>query len=137
MAITKSDIELELQITFEAGYTDAFFTDLVAYAENILKLKTNRTSFTGSTTTMARYAQLCIAIDRLASMNRKIISSAISSISENGASISFNNGKTLEDYRKSFDMIVNDLKLPGTPYSEVYLPDIDGTHLDTDTSVLY
>jgi hypothetical protein len=135
--IQKSDLSTELQITFDAGYTDAFFLELCAWAEDILKLKTHRTAFTGSAASAAKNAALSLAIDRLATSNRNIIASSISSISENGASISFNSGKTLESYRNDFNLMIGDLKLPGTSNYNITFPDLDGTHTGLENSILY
>jgi hypothetical protein len=137
MTITKSDLQMELQITFASGFSDAFFTELADYALSMLKLKTNRSTFTGIAVNIAKYGELCIAIDRLATSNRSIISSAISSISENGASISFQNGKTLESYRLDFNRIVNDLKLPSAGNYSITMPDIESIHVSTDGNPLY
>jgi len=137
MSITKSSLETELQITFAAGYTDAFFTTLCTWAENYLKMKTYRTAFSGATSTIADYAMTCIAIDRLATSNRDIIKSAISSISENGASISFSNHKNLASYREEFNQAVADLKLPFTSNHSIIFPDLNNDHTGLETSILY
>lgn len=137
MTITKTDLSTELQITFPAGFPDSFFTELADYALSMLKLKTNRSTFTGIAANIAKYGELCIAIDRLATSNRNIISSAISQISENGASISFQNGKTLESYRQDFNRIATDLRIPGSQNYSITMPDISGIHLSTDGNPLY
>jgi len=137
MAINKSDLETEMQISFAAGFTTAFFTDLCNYAEDKLKLATFRTTFTGSTTTIARYGMICAAIDRLATSNRNVIQSAISSISEGGSNISFSNGKTLDSYRTDFNRIVADLRLPGDSNYNISIADIDSDHSNDESSILY
>ena len=120
--ISKTDLENELQITFDAGYTDAIFLEICAWAESRLKRKTNRTAFTGEATADAKMACVYLAIDRLTTSNPALISVAISSISEGGASISFSNGKDLKTYKKDAQEIIADLKLPGTPDFEHTYP---------------
>lgn len=135
--IAKQDIEDELQITLVASYTSAIITRICDYADDMLKLKTNRISFTGSAANLAKYAELCLAIDRIATSNRDLLKAAISSISENGANISFNNGKTLESYRKEAELIIKDLALPGTkPYMFTWA-DPGNMHTGDEGSSLY
>jgi len=137
MTITKTDISTELQITFASGFTDAFFTTLCGWAEDYLKLKTSRTAFSGVSASVAKYAELAIAIDRLATSNRDIIKASISSISENGAQISFVNGKSLSSYREEFAQAVADLKLPGTSNYSLTIADLNDDHTGDELSILY
>lgn len=46
--IVKADVEHELQLTLPAGYTESIISEIADAAENLLKLKTNRTTFTNS-----------------------------------------------------------------------------------------
>ncbi|AKB35613.1 hypothetical protein MSSAC_1023 [Methanosarcina siciliae C2J] len=83
---------------------------------DLLKLKTNRTTFSGSAARLADKAVLYLVIDRLASSDRGLIDGAIEEITENGAKIKFSNGKSLETYRKDAESLIRDLKLPNTAY---------------------
>lgn len=133
--ITKVDIENELQCVLDVGYTDSFLDDIIAYADGVLLFKTNRAAFTGSAAYIAKYAELCLAIDRISTSNRDLIKSAISEISENGATIKFSNGKTLESYRAEFKNIVSDLKLPGTHDHSLIFADPSSNHTGNEGSL--
>ena len=133
--IVKADIEAELQITLAAGYTSDIITAICNYADDMLKLKTNRTTFTGSTATIAKYCELCLAIDRLVLSNRDLVKAAITSISENGASINFSNGKTLDSYRAEAKTIIADLKLPSTHDHSLIFADPSDNHTGSEGSL--
>lgn len=135
--ITKADIENELMITLPAGYTTDIITALCTWADSMLKFKTNRTAFTGLTADIAKHAELCLAIDRLATSNRDIVSVAISSISENGNNITFSNGKSLDSYKLESLQIISDLKLSGIPKYDLTFPDTENSHTGTENSILY
>lgn len=135
--ITKDDIEAELQITLDAGYTTPIITGIIDTADDLLKLKTSRSTFTGSTANLAKYAEVCLAIDRLILSNRDLVKTAIDSISENGASIKFSNGKTLASYRAEANSIIADLRLPGSRASAIVFADPSDSHTGTEGSVLY
>jgi hypothetical protein len=113
--ITKADIESTLNITFSSDYDDDYFTELANYAIAQLEIATNgRTTYTGNAQYTAKKAMICIAIDWIASYDRDLLKNAITSISENGASISFSNGKTLESYDRMFKLLAAQLALPYT-----------------------
>lgn len=135
--IVKADIEDELQITLPSGYVSTIVTRMCDYADDMLKLKTNRISFTGSAANLAKYAEVCLAIDRLVLFNRDLVKVAIASISENGANISFSNGKTLASYRAEAETIVSDLKLPGTQKYDMIFADPKNEHTGNEGSILY
>ena len=134
--ITESDIENELQITLQ-GYTYDTLLEIINTADDLLKFKTNRTTFTGSAANLAKYAELCLAIDRLVLSNRDLVKGAIQSISENGTSITFSNGKTIASYRAEAEAIIRDLKLPGTRDHSLIFADPDSVHTGTEGSLLY
>jgi len=133
--ITKEDIENELQTELAVGYNADLITDIIAYADAMLQWKTRRTTFTGAAAYTAKYVELCLAIDRIATSNRDIIKSAISSISENGASITFSNGKTILSYREDFVKITSDLRLPGTHDHSLIFADPSDTHTGSEGSL--
>ena len=135
--ITKADIEAELQITLDAGYTEPIVTGIIDTADDILKLKTSRSTFTGSAANLAKYAEICLSIDRLILSNRDLVKTAIDSISENGASIKFSNGKTLASYRAEANSIIADLRLPGSRDSGIVFADPSDSHTGTEGSILY
>ncbi len=110
-AVSKEDIEAELQTTLPEGYSDAQVAVIISGAEAKLQLRTNRTTFTGPASILADQAMLYLTIDRLATSNRDLIKSAVSDISENGARISFKNGKDLNSYRIDAELIIADLRL--------------------------
>jgi hypothetical protein len=114
--VTKTDIEAELQTTLPAGYTSDIITEMIADEEDLFKLKTHRTAFTGSAARLSEKAILYMVIDRLATSNRDLIKGAVSEISENGAKVKFANGKDLASYRQEAERIIADLRLPGTAY---------------------
>jgi hypothetical protein len=119
--ISKTDIENELQTTLDAGYTDSIITDIADAAEDLLKLHTNRISFSGSTASLVTQAVLYLSIDRLVMSNRDLVKSSIESITENGATIKFNNGKTLQSYRDDALWIINSLRISGTQHVDMYI----------------
>uniref|UniRef100_A0A6M3M9F4 Uncharacterized protein n=1 Tax=viral metagenome TaxID=1070528 RepID=A0A6M3M9F4_9ZZZZ len=129
--ITKVDLESELQITFEAGF-DALITKICTWADNTLKLKTNRTAFSGVVTEIAFFAEICIAINRLAISHPDLMKAAISSVSENGAQISFNNGKSLDSYRQEANSIIADLYLEGDQDFSLIFSDPANEHTGTE-----
>ena len=133
--VTKADIENELQIVLDVGYTEEVLDGIINYADDMLMFKTNRASFTGSAATIAKYAELCMVIDRLIMSNRDLVKVAIDSISENGASIKFSNGKSIESYRAEANMIVSDLRLPGTHDHGLIFSDPSDTHTGNEGSL--
>jgi hypothetical protein len=135
--ITKEDIENELMTELDVGYTSSIITGIIDTADDLLKLKTSRATFTGSAANLAKYAEVCIAIDRLILSNRDLVKTAIDSISENGASIKFSNGKTLASYRAEANSIISDLKLPGSRDSSIVFADPSDSHTGTEGSILY
>ena len=135
--ITRQDIENELQCTLPTGQTDSMITNICTWAESMFKLKTNRSSFSGMAADVAKYGMVLLAIDRLTMINRDLVTSAISSISEAGRSISFENGRTIESYRKEANMLIEDLKLPGTPNFDIIQADLQNNHTGIENSILY
>ncbi len=135
--IAKQDIEDELQISLAAGYTPTIITRICDYADDTLKLKTSRIAFTGNAANLAKYAEVCLAIDRLVLSNRDLVKNAIQSISENGANITFNNGKTLASYRAEAEAIIHDLQLPGTKKWDLTFADPKNEHTGDEGSILY
>ena len=133
--ITKESIEDELQTVLPVGYNENMITGIIDYADDMLKFKTNRSAFTGSAATIAKYGELCLVIDRLIISNRDLVKTAIESISENGASIKFSNGKTLESYRAEATQIIADLRLPGTHDHSLIFSDPSDTHTGNEGSL--
>ena len=133
--ITKESIEDELQIILPVGYNVDMLTDIINYADDMLMFKTNRAEFTGSAATIAKYAELCMVIDRLVLSNRDLVKNAIDSISENGASIKFSNGKSIVSYRAEANMMVSDLRLPGTHDHGLIFSDPSDTHTGNEGSL--
>lgn len=133
--ITKEDIEDELQTVLAVGYSEAVIDGMIDYADDMLMLKTNRVGFTGSAATIAKYAELCLVIDRLILSNRDLVKTAIESISENGAKIEFSNGKTLESYRAEATQIIADLRLTGTHDHSLIFSDPSDTHTGNEGSL--
>lgn len=123
MTVIKTDIESELQITLPEGYSDDQVTNLISTAEAALQLRTNRSTFTGPANTLADQAVLYLCIDRLAASNRDLLKSAVSDISENGAKVSFRNGKDLNSYRQDANMIIADLRLDSEYSHGTYVND--------------
>ena len=133
--ITKEDIENELQVEMAVGYSEAMLEGIIDYAHDTLMLKTNRATFTGSTVTIAKYAELCLVIDRLILSNRDLVKTAIESISENGASIKFSNGKSLDSYRAEATQIISDLRLVGTHDHSLIFADPSDLHSGDEGSL--
>jgi len=109
--ITKTDVENELQVTLDAGYTDSIISDIADTEEDLLKLHTRRSSFSGSTASLAKKAVLYLTIDRLVTSDRNIVKNAVAEISENSSKIKFTNGKTLESYRHEATAIIERLRI--------------------------
>ena len=116
MTVTKESIEAELQTTLAAGITDAIVNEMIEDETALLKLKTRRSTFSGSAERLSEKAVLYLVIDRLATSNRDILKNAIEEISENGARIKFSNGKNLETYGSDAESIIATLRLPDTAY---------------------
>jgi len=137
--ITRADIENELRVTLkqDEGYTDSVITGICNWAHARLRRKTNRTTFTGDAAEDAKLAEINFAIDRLTTSNRDIVKVAISSISENGTSISFTNGKTIQYYHDDADRLVADLKLEGAYVNTMTFPDTEDVHTGDESSILY
>lgn len=133
--ISKIDIENELQTELATGYSESMLDVIIDYADDMLMLKTNRSTFTGSAANIAKYAELCMVIDRLILSNRDLVTSAITSISENGAKIEFSNGKSLESYRAEATMIISDLRLPGTHDHALIFTDPSDAHTGNEGSL--
>ena len=135
--ITKADLELELKITFAASYTNAYFTELANYAQAELEEATNgRTSFTGSSQYLAKKAQICKAIEWISLFDRDLLKLAISSISENGASITFAD-KGIKSYMDTFEVLAAKLRLPNTTNYAITQIDYDDLHTGDEGSILY
>lgn len=109
--ITKTDVENELQVTLDTGYTDSIISDIADTEEDLLTLRTRRSSFSGSTASLAKKAVLYLTIDRLVTSDRNIVKNAVSEISENSSKIKFTNGKTLESYRQDATAIIEQLMI--------------------------
>jgi hypothetical protein len=108
--ITKSDIEGELQQTLPAGYTDAIIATIADTAEDWLKIRTNRTSFTGSAANLATKYVLFKCIDQLLTTNPDLVKTDIKRISENDASVEFfDTGRKLKDYAAEAESILKQL----------------------------
>lgn len=118
--ISKSDIEEELQLTLPAGYTDEMISVIADTAEDWLKLRTNRTSFTGSAGSLATKYVLYKTIDQLLTTNPDLVKTDIKRISENDASIEFvDSGRTIMDYAAEAESILKQLTIrsPVRPYA--------------------
>lgn len=135
--ITKTDIEAELQISLPSGYSSSIITGICDDADAELQCETYRTTFTGLVSRRAKRAELLLAIDYLALSNRDLVKGAISSISEDGKSISFSNGRNIESYRKEAKEIISKLRLPSTPSYGLTIVDIESSHTGTEYSILY
>lgn len=120
--ITKSDIEGELQQTLPAGYTDVIIATIADTAEDWLKIRTNRTSFTGSAANLATKYVLFKCIDQLLTTNPDLVKTDIKRISENDASVEFfDTGRKLKDYAAEAESILKQLVVrparPGYSYT--------------------
>lgn len=135
--ITKQDIENELQTTLGGGYFDSYITGVCDWAHARLRHRTSRTAFSGDAAEEAKFGEIYLAINRIATTNRDLTKLAIQSISENGASITFSNGKTSQYYHEESERIISELALRGTYGYTLEFPDIDNTHTGTEGSVYY
>lgn len=135
--IAKADIEAELQISLPSGYADLSITNICNWADSTLKLRTNRTAFTGLSADLAKHAEICLAVDRLTTSNRDLVKVAIQSISENGANIIFSNGKTLASYKEEAAQYIKDLRIPGTKDWGLTFADPDNEHTGDESSLFY
>lgn len=107
---TTEDVYREANLT-SSDVSSVDVAEFIVDCEDILKLRTNRTAFTGSAANMARTAVVCMVIDKLITSRPEDMGAAIAEISENGATIKFNNGKTLESYKMNAEQIIQDLKI--------------------------
>ncbi|MFZ2499540.1 hypothetical protein [Methanosarcina sp.] len=114
-------LQAELQTTITSTYPDTFIDNMFTSARDLLKVRTRRSSFSKSAATAAELAVLYIVIDRLATNNRDLIKSSISEISENGAKIVFQNGKSLLSYRQEVESIIKDLRVRKTMGGGTYI----------------
>lgn len=110
--VTLAAVNLELQTTLPAGYTEAHITALSNAGEDAVKMLTSRTTFTGSAATLYTRAVLCYVCSRLVSAVPSISGSGVQSISENGASITFKGtSSSLNNYESEFYSLTSSLKL--------------------------
>lgn len=106
--ISKSDVELEMQCTLPAAYTTDVIAGYSAEAEADVQYATNRTSFTGPSAYVYKRAVLLAIVMRIGASIPAFLKSNISSISEQGDSISFRSG---DGYRAEFDGLIKRLAL--------------------------
>lgn len=116
---TTDDVYKEANIDSSVISTD-IVAQFITEAEDILKLRTNRTSFTGSAANMAQTAVVYMVIDRLSGAKRDKMMTAISRIKENDSEIEFKNGRTLSEYRSDIDYYVSQLKLRKSHVPAIY-----------------
>lgn len=135
--LTKADLELELKTTFSGTYTAQYFTELANYALGELETATNRTAFTGNTEYLAKKAMIASAMQWISMFDPALFTAHILSISENGASISFTSENSLSSYKSLFERLVAKLRIPSTSNYNLVIADLDGTHLETEGSILY
>lgn len=132
--IAKADLENELQTTLG----DYDIDGICAWAEATLKQRTNRSSFSGNTASIAKFAAICLAIDRLSMTDPNIgAASNIDSISEGGASITFASGRTLSSYKEEAKTLIAELKLQSTPSYGLTFADPSDEHTGDEGSILY
>lgn len=118
--ISKSDVESELQISLPDGYTDLLIATIADTAEDWLKIKTNRSTFTGSSASLAKKYVLFTTVDRLLTTNPDLVKTDIKRVSENGDSIDFvETGRSIKDYAVEAESILRHLAIrsSGTSYS--------------------
>lgn len=119
--INKNDIENELQLSLPDGYTEEIIDSLADTAEDWLKLRTKRTSFSGSAENLAAKYVLFKTIDRLLTTNPDLVKTDISKISENGSSLDFaSTGRTLKDYASEAEAILKQLTITVPVYPCTY-----------------
>lgn len=108
--ITKQDIEDELQLALPTGYTDAIIGTIADTAEDLLKIRTKRSAFTGSTANLATKYVLFKSIDQLLTTNPDLVKTDVKKISENDASVEFfDTGRKLKDYASEAENIMKQL----------------------------
>lgn len=118
--ISKSDVEAELQIVLPVGYTDLLITSIADTAEDWLKIRTSRATFTGHAANLATKQVLFATIDRLLTTNPDLVKTDIKKISENDGSIEFvDTGRSIKDYAVEAESILKQLTIraSGTSYS--------------------
>lgn len=131
--ITRSDIENFLQITLPTGFFDSYVTEICNDAHAQLLGETNRTTFTGNASTRAKRAELYIAIYNILSADKELSNSAISSISEDGKSITYSNSISPETYLNMAKKIIADLRLNGSQDYGIR----QGVYTSTNVNMLY
>jgi hypothetical protein len=108
--ITKADIEDELQLTLPTGYTDAIISTIAETAEDLLKIRTKRSAFTGSAANLATKYVLFKSIDQLLTTSPDLVKTDVKKISENDASVEFfDTGRKLKDYAAEAESILKQL----------------------------
>lgn len=106
--ISKSNIELELQATLPAAFTTEVIEDYSDEAEDNVKFETSRSTFTGPSASAYKRAVLLSICMRVGSSVPTLLRSNISSISEQGDSISFRSG---DGYRTEYNQLIRRLAL--------------------------
>ena len=106
--ISKSAIELELQETLPAAYTEDVIGDYSDEAEDNVKLATSRDTFTGSSATVYKRAVLLAICMRIGASTPSMLHSNISSMSEFGDSISYRTG---DGYKTEYKEAIKRLSL--------------------------
>lgn len=115
---TTEDVYREANIT-SSDVSSVDVAEFIVECEDLLKLRTHRTAFTGSAANMARHAIVCMVLDKIITSRPEDMGAAIASISENDATVKFKNGKTLDSYQKDAKQLTQDLKIssPMSRYS--------------------
>jgi len=110
--ITKSMIELELLKTLPTAYTDIAIAAMSDDAEAIVKMDTNRSTFTGISATLYNRAVLLAVVNRITVSNPSLNAQSISSISEQGDSITFKTNSNQTTAQSSeYSNIIEKLRL--------------------------
>lgn len=106
--ISKSDVELELQATLPIAYTTSVIEGYSDEAEDFVQYETSRTTFTGASASAYKRAVLLSILMRIGASIPAVLKNNISSISEQGDSITFRAG---DGYRTEYTKLIRRLAL--------------------------
>ena len=106
--ISKTDVELELNATLPTAYSTLVIEGFSDEAEDNVQFETSRSTFTGPSASAYKRAVLLSICMRLGGSIPSLLRSNISSISEQGDSISFRSG---DGYRTEYNQLIRRLAL--------------------------
>lgn len=109
--ISKADIELEMRSVLPAAYTDIIIAGMSSEAEDIVKMDTHRTAFTGLSASAYKRAVLITIVRRISTSDPSLSQGNIQSLSEQGDSVTYRGSVGTDSYISEYAALVRKLAL--------------------------